>query len=170
LRELVGVYENNGPSWAKEMEQFLYKAHKYVELYRTEANLPVKYLVMLNKEYDEIVLKASCYYDEYRASKKLGKSLFIRLRDYKAEVLKFIHNFGVPFSNNTAEQDIRMCKVKQKISGCFRSTNGLLMFCRIRGYLVTARKQGINLFTAIENAISGNPFMLPKVKVQYNTT
>lgn len=170
LRELIGVYENNGPSWAKEMEQFLYKAHQYVELYRTEANLPIKYLLMLNKEYDEIVLKASCYYDEYKVRKKTGKSLFIRLRAYKAEVLKFIHNLSVPFSNNIAEQDIRMCKVRQKISGCFRSTNGLLIFCRIRGYLVTARKQGINLFTAIENAIAGNPFMLQKVKVQYNTT
>jgi len=65
-----------------------------------------------------------------------------------------------PFTNNLAEQDIRMCKVKYKISGCFRSMKGLRIFCRIRGYIGTARKQSINLFTAIEDAVSGRPFML----------
>ena len=160
LRELVGIYEKSDAVWAEEMEKFLYKAHNYVELYRTEGQLPENYLVMLNKEYDKILEKAKCYYDGYRCIKKLGKPLCARLQDYKTEILRFMYNFEVPFTNNLAEQDIRMCKVKYKISGCFRSMKGLRIFCRIRGYIGTARKQSINLFTAIEDAVSGRPFML----------
>ena len=73
-----------------------------------------------------------------------------------------MYNFDVPFTNNLAEQDIRMCKVKYKVSGCFRSMKGLDIFCRVRGYIATAKKQGIGLLTAIQDAMAQNPFMLQK--------
>ena len=78
--------------------------------------------------------------------------------------LGFLLDPNVPFTNNQGEQDIRMIKVKQKISGCFRSLDGARCFARIRSYLSTCRKQGINLWDACFQAASGQPFMptLPK--------
>ena len=67
-------------------------------------------------------------------------------------------DFTIPFTNNQGEQDIRMNKVKQKISGCFRSDEGAKYFCRIRGFVSTANKQGLNIFDALRDACNGNPF------------
>ena len=70
-----------------------------------------------------------------------------------------MYDFRVPFSNNQGEQDVRMVKVKQKVSGSFRTEEGAERFARIRGYISTARKNTVNAFTAIQNAFDGNPFI-----------
>lgn len=160
LRELVGIHENSSSIWAKAMEKFLYKAHRYVECHKQDGKLPADYLMLLQSEYDKILIEATHYYNRYSSCKTLppGKALLTRLQNYKPEILRFMYDFKVPFSNNQAEQDIRMCKLRAKISGCFRSDVGSEVFCRIRGYLATARKQGINTFDAIVDAIAGKPF------------
>ncbi len=86
-------------------------------------------------------------------------NLLKRLQNFNAEVLAFMHDFRVPFTNNQAEQDVRMIKVKQKVSGCFRTMTGAKVFVENRGYISTARKNGENVFQAIHSAFGNKPFI-----------
>ena len=84
-----------------------------------------------------------------RPPRRTGHNLLLRLRDCKADVLRFTEDFAVPFTNNQAEQDIRMMKVRMKISGGFRTLAGAEIFATMRSVISTARKHGINILRAL---------------------
>ncbi|HIJ36529.1 MAG TPA: transposase [Deltaproteobacteria bacterium] len=94
-----------------------------------------------------------------RRKKTKSQNLLERLCEYESSVLVFLHDKNVPFSNNLAEQDIRMIKVRLKISGCFRTLQGAKQFARIRSYISTARKQASNILDAIASAVVGQPYI-----------
>lgn len=168
LRELNGVEENHPEqTWAGRFKELLLTMKKVKEkaLADEKENVSYYYLHKFEKQYDEI-LKAA--YKENplpentakkRGRKKKSKvlNLICRLDNYKASVCLFLKNLCVPFDNNQAERDLRMIKVKTKVSGCFRSEEGAQEYLTIMSYIGTAHKHGINAFTAIREALNGNP-------------
>ncbi len=90
-----------------------------------------------------------------RIKRSKARNLLERLIHYESDVLRFIDNPDIPFTNNLGENDIRMTKVQQKISGCFRSMEGAEIFCRVRGYLSTCRKHGVSSSHAMNLIFEG---------------
>ncbi len=93
-----------------------------------------------------------------RPKRSKAGNLLERLREHKGATLAFMEDFSIPY-NNQAERDIRMTKVREKISGCFRTPTGAERFCRIRGYVSALRKQGRPILSALRSAVSRRPPM-----------
>jgi transposase len=174
LRELRFIAEQYHQPWAQDMAQLLLDIKAAVEAVKDraapsdQAGLPPGRLAAYERRYDDLLsqgFEANPPPDPpppgTRGRKKQTppRNLLLRLAQHKAETLAFMHDFRVPFDNNLAERDIRMVKVKQKVSGSFRTRAGADTFCAIRSYLSTARKQGHNVIMAIHDAFLGQPFM-----------
>jgi len=172
LRELRFITKQYRQPWANDLAELLLEIKAAVEATPEPAmSLSSWELEAFEKRYDHVVQAG------FAANpapvpplegevKKRGRpkqpppvNLLIRLRDFKGQVLAFMSDFRVPFDNNQGERDIRMVKVKQKVSGGFRTLEGAKRFGRIRGYLSTARKHAKNVFEAIRDAFDGNPFI-----------
>lgn len=150
LRELERAVDQYKQKWAEKMIVLLKGINKAT--HEAGGCLAVKESEHYRKRYRDLLHEADteCPPPKGPEKKKPGKTarskarnLLARLRDFENETLRFMVDKTVPFSNNQAENDLRMTKVQQKISGCFRSIDGAKMFCRIRSYLSTCRKQGI---------------------------
>ena len=170
LRELTFILEQNGQKWAKEMIDLLHEIKEEVEKRKTIANqLELEQIRNFEEKYDQIIQDglsenpSSISQDQPRKrgrkKQSKAKNLLDRLKKYRQETLAFMYNFNIPFDNNQAERDIRMMKVQQKISGTFRSSQGAKVFCRIRGYISTTRKNFLSVIDAIRSALEGNPFI-----------
>lgn len=168
LRELTGISENHSEqTWASAFIELLLQMKKAKEKAEEagKETLSRYYYRKFDKKYEELIKLARQenplpeITEKKRGRKKKGKILALveRLAKYKASVCLFIKNFAVPFDNNQAERDLRMIKVKTKVSGCFRSEEGAREYLKIMSYVGTARKQGYNAYEAIKNAISDSP-------------
>jgi len=143
LRELTRAYEQDHQQWANDMEQFLRAINKTVDL--AGGALAQQEADAIRQRYRQILKQAEIECPlpipppgkpkRGRLKRSKARNLLERLKDYEDDVLRFMENPDVPFTNNRGENDIRMTKVQQKISGCFRSMTGAMMSCRIRGYL-----------------------------------
>jgi transposase len=162
LRNLKFLAEETGSKWAAPMIALLVGANHY----KKEGLLNKSTIADIEKESRRIVkqgLKEEQPPEKTKLTKRgrKAKSKSLNLLnvfiDRSQQVWAFIHNQNVPFDNNLAERDLRMVKLKQKISGCFRSINGANVFCRIRSYISTIKKQGYGVLHAIEVAVAGNP-------------
>jgi transposase len=168
LRELVFVYEQYGQEWAEKLSRCLIDIKEEVDLVRQYSDhLDPEKIKVYEARYDKIIedgLERNPPPQKEpgkrgRVKQSPPKNLLDRLKEHKQEVLAFMHDFDVPFDNNLAERDIRMMKVKQKVSGTFRTAEGADVFCCIRGYISTARKNGRRVLDAIHDALSGSPFI-----------
>lgn len=174
LRELQYIEQHYGQAWAAEMTAWLLDIKQTVEATPEPCtSLPPESLAAFEQRYDRVVNAGyeanpqAPPVEDGNSPKKRGRrkqtpplTLLDRLRDFKPQVLAFMYDFRVPFDNNLAEREVRMIKVKQKVSGCFRTLAGAKDFARIRGYISTARKNAVNVFGAIRDAFGGKPFIL----------
>jgi transposase len=170
LRELTYIHEQEKEEWAKEMKDLLLQAKKEVEAHNEQEKLPVDKLSEIEEAYAKVLAKGFEHHEKLpllpkgkrgRQKQRDGKNLLDRLKEKQDCVLRFIYDFNVPFTNNLGERDIRMNKVKQKVSGCFRTLESGKIFCRIRSYISTARKQGWRIWDSLVDAIKGTPRLLP---------
>jgi transposase len=170
IRELIFVYEQEGQKWAQNMIDSLITIKESVECAALKGRLiKSKLRRQYEKEYMRILRQgfrinappeAVKVKKRGRIRKSKTLNLLIRLRDYQKETLAFMYDLDVPFDNNRSERDIRMIKVQQKISGLFRTMCGAEQFCKIRGFISTVRKQGLNVIDSIYQIMNGNQIYL----------
>lgn len=170
LRELRFVSERYKQSWADGMMTLLTTIKAQVDSAKADGHkilcdqqligFKLLYQALLTDGFEANVpppVLADAPKKRGRTKQSPPKNLLDRLKRHEAAVLTFMQDFRVPFDNNQAERDVRMMKLKQKISGCFRSADGARQFCRIRGYISTLRKQGLTVLDALTSTFRGNP-------------
>jgi len=151
LRELRAVAELHGQDWASEMADLLRQMNRLVDKARCrgDSQLPLNWQRRLYHQYDQILEKGLAQNPiPEKGAKSKPLNLLLRFQQFEFAVLRFFHDFSVPFTNNLAEQALRMLKVKMKVSGCFRSQTAGKYFMRIRSFFLSAQKQGFSAFQA----------------------
>ena len=169
LRELAFIHEANGYAWAKNMKRLLQKTCRLVA-HRPHKRLTEREYERLQKHYRALLTRGAQELPPIparhngqrgRVAKSDAHNLWERLKEHEGAVLLFARDANVPFTNNRAERDLRMSKVKQKVSGCFRKVEYAEAYCRISSYLQTMAYQGVNPLIAIQMALSGELYAEP---------
>ena len=166
LRELIGVFEHYGQKWADDFINLLLdmKREKERLITKGKTSAPKKTWEEFSKAYDKLIEAALAanplppHQPGEKVKKPKSRVLAERLSNRKTEYTLFFANFNVPFDNNQAERDIRMFKVKQKVSGCFRTKDGADDYATIMSYVNTARKRGLSAYDSLRDALLDNPF------------
>jgi transposase len=169
LRELVFQAEQQGAVWAAELKDLLLSMKEAAQQAREQGKRWLDPLEVLDweraflrvlDEADQVTPRATAPPGtKGRVKQSAARNLLDRLRTHQQAVFCFLEDLRVEFDNNLAERDLRMIKVQQKVSGCFRSLAGAQAFSRIRGYVSTLRKQGLPLLPALQATLSGHPLL-----------
>jgi transposase len=158
IRELTFAAEEDKQTWAVDMKSLLLEINDEVNKTQSKT-LFIHECEKYREKYHQIITagEKECQLPKVETKPKRGRikksksrNLLERLRDFENDVLRFMEDPLVPFTNNSGENDLRMTKVQQKISGCFRSIEGARIFCRIRSYLLTCQKHGVKISEALE--------------------
>ena len=179
LRELIFIKERFSQDWAQQLIDLLLKMKKSKQraINENKTKLSEQTLKQYRRKYEDII-KGGLTENPLiqvppqkvkrgRKPKTKPRNLLERFRDFPEDILRFFYNFDVPFDNNFSERDLRMMKVKLKISGCFRSLKGAQYFARMRSYVGTARKQGLNAFKAIRSLFTNKSIPLSLISNLY---
>lgn len=161
LRDLTFVEEQKQEAWAGKMKKCIKAMKESMDYYKEKGKtLSTKLKIYYENRYDRIIRQGLALHKSAklkslpqkrgRKAQSPGKNLLDNLKEYKNDILAFLYDPNVPFDNNQAERDVRMAKLKEKISGCYRSTKGAEFFCRIRGFISTARKKGLPVLQSIQ--------------------
>ena len=158
LRELKGLQES-GSQWAGEMHEFLMERYKMPPAITAAASAAVqqRYPAILEHAEREEPLPITIPGKRGKPKQSPGRNWLDRLRTHQQGVLAFALEAGVPFTNNPAERDLRPAKVKQKVSGGFRTADGARIFARLQAVISTFRKQGENIFVRLRGLFSPIP-------------
>jgi transposase len=169
LRELTFVYEELHQKWADTLSNLLLDMNNAASTHKTKGtDFAQEELLTWEFRYDDILDEGMAanpdtpvqpHKKHKRIKRTKPQNLLARLQTYKLMILAFLYNLLIPFTNNQGEQDIRMIKVKMKISGCFRTRNGAQRFLSIRSYTSTVQKNNRQILPALFAAITGNPFI-----------
>jgi transposase len=170
LRELTAISETiPSQTWAAEMHTLLCEANAAARAAREagHSHLPAQQIAQFTTRYDDILtgarlrnpIRPALPARRGRTKQSPAANLVTRLINHRDDTLRFLTDLRVPFDNNQAERDIRMPKLKQKVSGCFRADTGAEHFATIRSYLSTLRKQSADLFQALVLTFQGAPPM-----------
>ena len=169
LRELTFLAEEQRLEWAAELKALLLDMKEATEEAREQGLAMLHPLEVEDWQAQFVTLVAHADATtptaqappgkRGRAKQSAARNLLDRLIGDQEAVLAFLHRLVVPFDNNQAERDVRMVKVQQKVSGSFRSEAGAMAFCRIRSYLSTLRKQGMDLLVSLEATLRGHPIL-----------
>ena len=155
LRELHYIDEAFEAPWAIKIKKLLLRAKNKKD---KNPNISASYYSRIYKQYTDLIRPVIINYDK-KYKKTDEQRLAFGLEKHKRLFLKYIKQPQVPFDNNQAERDLRMIKVKQKVSDCFRSTTNAQYFARIRGYISTVKKNNRPILSEIQNAFLSNPFI-----------
>lgn len=161
-RELTGVIENEGYRWAHEMKKLLERTQLAVKKadgqlsQRSQSAFRAQYRRIINRGEKECPMAEGEPNKRGRTKQSKARNLLNRLRDFEEETLRFITNPLVPYTNNLAERDIRMAKLQQKISGCFKSIATAQMFCRTRGFISTCTKRNLSATQVLKDLFNGD--------------
>lgn len=186
LRELVFIEETDPEQrvWTRALARLLCKIKAAADVARERKEEVLEKVRRQGwvRRYDQLVRKAVRLNPPLPRGKRVAgapkkKRILLptasraawRLKQKRHEVLRFMEDLSVPFDNNGSERDLRMVKLQQKISGCFRTHDGARNFCRVRSYLSTARKQGHSLLSALERALNGKPLPFQSAELASNT-
>jgi transposase len=173
LRELTSLHEQFGQTWAGEFKHFLLTVKAQVDAAKAQGatTLPPDLRADIDQRYQQLVAQALIATapppdgwpkgQRGRVKKSKARNLAERFDQKRSQILAFVDDFAVPFDNNLVERDIRMVKVQQKISGCFRSWAGAQAACRLRSYLSTMLKQGHAAFALLSALFARHPLHLP---------